>query len=66
MNFQGALLRESNNLNRRCTKCDSGSEEIAVLDIKNVSVLSYISFTCKLVLGMDGGFPLISAGSWMH
>lgn len=39
------------------------SEEIGVLDIENVPVLSYISFTCKLVLGMDGGFLLISAGS---
>lgn len=39
------------------------SEEVAVLDIENFPILSYISFTRKLVLGMDGGFPLISARS---
>jgi hypothetical protein len=33
MNIQGALLQESSNLNRRCTKYDCGSEEIVVLDI---------------------------------
>jgi hypothetical protein len=34
MKFQGAMLQESNGLNRRHSTYECGSEEVSVLDIK--------------------------------